>query len=185
MVLPLEQFPPINRERGWYRLVCKPCTNQRVRGWYRSHPDWNKERARKQYGSRRSYLLSVEGRKRINGRVRARIAILREQVYEGYGNKCQCPDCPESDPRFLTVDHVNNDGHIERQGKKGSGGEPMYRRIVRDGFPPTFQLLCFNCNLGKARNGGVCPHLDKEGPSTIPNGSTLQAIGSGSTCPLN
>jgi hypothetical protein len=22
----------------------------------------------------------------------------------------------------------------------------------------TFQVLCFNCNIGRERNGGMCPH---------------------------
>ena len=25
-------------------------------------------------------------------------------------------------------------------------------------FPEGFQILCFNCNAGKHRNGGRCPH---------------------------
>ena len=24
--------------------------------------------------------------------------------------------------------------------------------------PDTIQILCFNCNCGRARNGGICPH---------------------------
>jgi hypothetical protein len=29
---------------------------------------------------------------------------------------------------------------------------------VKQGFPDGFQTLCFNCNVGKYKNGGVCPH---------------------------
>ena len=25
-------------------------------------------------------------------------------------------------------------------------------------FRRRFQILCYNCNLGRSRNGGVCPH---------------------------
>lgn len=160
-----EDFYIVKRQRPWRRTVCKKCTKARVRDWWRSNPDWAEARSKRNYESRREVLLSPPMRKKINARVRERVAWLREQVYSGYGGECQCPKCPEKDPRFLTVDHVNNDGHLERDrgvGKRrGSQGHDLYRRLIREGFPKTFQLLCFNCNLGKARNGGVCPHLEE------------------------
>lgn len=58
---------------------------------------------------------------------------------------------------FLTLDHVNNDGHLERKGRS----EASHKRVaktIRERFPDRMQVLCFNCNLGKARNGGTCPH---------------------------
>lgn len=36
----------------------------------------------------------------------------------------------------------------------------MYRWAILNGFPDELQLLCFNCNCGRQRNGGVCPHVD-------------------------
>lgn len=80
----------------------------------------------------------------------------RNLVYAYYGGKCAC--CGENERQFLTVDHINNDGHIER--KKGfyTNGSQFYRWIVKNNFPKDYQLLCYNCNLGRARNGGICPH---------------------------
>jgi hypothetical protein len=34
----------------------------------------------------------------------------------------------------------------------------MMLEIIKNNFPPEFQILCFNCNLGRSRSGGVCPH---------------------------
>lgn len=34
--------------------------------------------------------------------------------------------------------------------------------IITAGFPPEYQIQCFNCNLGRARNGGVCPHQARD-----------------------
>lgn len=80
---------------------------------------------------------------------------LRKQVFDHYGWSCQC--CGEDEPIFLTIDHVNNDGHEARKlGLKGGGY--TYRLIIRAGFPDTYQVLCFNCNRGRWLNGGVCPH---------------------------
>jgi hypothetical protein len=78
-------------------------------------------------------------------------------VFEHYGNKCAC--CGEDNIKFLSIDHVNNDGYKERKGKGGSS-DFIHRKIIKNNFPDTYQLLCFNCNLGKARNNGVCPHID-------------------------
>ena len=72
--------------------------------------------------------------------------------------------------RFLTVDHVNGDGAAKRAMHRT--GNSFYRWIIRNGFPADFQVLCFNCNIGRAMNGGICPH--KEGSTTIPKGSTAK-----------
>lgn len=83
-------------------------------------------------------------------------------IFEFYGNKCAC--CGETEPKFLTVDHINNDGNVARRATK-EGGTDFYRQVaraIRDGNPPKdLQLLCRNCNWGKHVNGGICPHLSK------------------------
>lgn len=88
----------------------------------------------------------------------------RERVIAGYGNKCAC--CGMTGLPFLTLDHVNNDGNKDRLarrgGKKSGRGEDRrtwYNRLIREGFPPHIQVLCWNCNMAKAHyGGGVCPH---------------------------
>lgn len=81
----------------------------------------------------------------------------RKQVIQGYGGVCAC--CGESQQIFLSLDHVNSDGNKDR-GKRQSGSFKTYRRAIREGFPPDLQLLCYNCNLGRAYNGGQCPHVN-------------------------
>lgn len=34
----------------------------------------------------------------------------------------------------------------------------MYRWLMKNKYPSGFQVLCWNCNMGKQINGGVCPH---------------------------
>lgn len=81
---------------------------------------------------------------------------LRMKVIEGYGGECCC--CGEIEPCFLQLDHVNNDGHIER--RQTTNAERVYRTAIKEGFPDRYQLLCANCNFGKFMNNGVCPHKD-------------------------
>jgi hypothetical protein len=81
---------------------------------------------------------------------------LRAMVIEAYGSVCRC--CGISEARFLSVDHVHSDGHEAR--KVHGVGAMFYSWLKRAGFPQEgFQLLCFNCNLGRAFNNGICPHV--------------------------
>lgn len=58
----------------------------------------------------------------------------------------------------LEIDHIHNDGYIERAGKRNFSGR-FARIILRHGDPgQRYQVLCANCNRSKARNGGTCEH---------------------------
>ena len=82
-------------------------------------------------------------------------AAVRNTVLEHYGKVCSC--CGERNTKFLTIDHMNNDGYVQRRLDK-SKRAGSYGWIIKSGFPTDLQVLCFNCNSGKALNGGVCPH---------------------------
>lgn len=88
-------------------------------------------------------------------RERARYRRLREETIAAYGGVCAC--CGEDEPLFLELDHVNNDGAKQRK-KIGRGAKALCVWAKRNGWPDTLQLLCANCNQGKKRNGGTCPH---------------------------
>lgn len=94
---------------------------------------------------------------------------LKIQAFEAYGG-CKCACCGETDPEFLSLDHINLDGGAHRRelsptGKNwGWGGHHLFRLLRRKGYPPGFQVLCMNCNFGKTRNNGVCPHIAPSKP---------------------
>jgi 5-methylcytosine-specific restriction endonuclease McrA len=69
---------------------------------------------------------------------------IRELVIKAYGGCC-C-HCGYDNPLALAVDHVFNDGCVER--KNGiAGGTVFYRKLIRENFPKDrYQLLCYNCN---------------------------------------
>ena len=81
-------------------------------------------------------------------------------VFDYYGNKCACPKCPETNPLFLTIDHIFEDGYKDKN-KNGRryGSAQIYRKIAMEDLWNRFQLLCYNCNCCKAKNNGTCPHL--------------------------
>lgn len=83
----------------------------------------------------------------------------KELVIKHYGCKCSCPNCPETNPAFLTVDHIDSNGSNHRIYGKRAGGDALYNLIIKSNFPPEYRLLCWNCNCGRQYNGGQCPHL--------------------------
>jgi hypothetical protein len=85
-----------------------------------------------------------------------KLSILKSAVYSHYGYLCAC--CRETEPLFLSIDHIHNDGATHRKSLKGNKVLSLYQSIIAENFPDTFQVLCMNCNRGKWMNGGVCPH---------------------------
>jgi len=75
-------------------------------------------------------------------------------VLKHYGKKCFC--CYENKVKLLTVEHTNGDGYLTR--RQGIKGKWLYSFLIHEGFPSFIQILCFNCNIGKKNNGGICPH---------------------------
>lgn len=85
---------------------------------------------------------------------------LRVEIFDHYGWTCKC--CGECIKEFLSLDHINNDGYMDKNpgGSKKSGKE-LYLLVKKQGFPDRFQTLCMNCNWGKKINNGICPHESK------------------------
>lgn len=73
-----------------------------------------------------------------------------------YGTTCLC--CGESSKCFLTIEHLNGGGSKHRKSLPG-GIERIIRDIRDRGWPDGYATLCMNCNFGKWRNGGTCPHV--------------------------
>jgi hypothetical protein len=81
------------------------------------------------------------------------------ECFNAYGGaKCAC--CGETRLYFLTLDHVNGDGALDRAGGRDTGmsGNKTYNRLRSLGYPDRerYQVLCFNCNCAKGVNS-VCP----------------------------
>src|ERR1700733_265908 len=86
----------------------------------------------------------------------ARLRALRERVIDGYGGCCAC--CGQVGYEFLSIDHREYRACEERK-KFGSllTTTQLCLKIIREGFPTTFQILCHNCNMALGIYG-FCPH---------------------------
>lgn len=90
--------------------------------------------------------LAVQKRLRVRATLRRRA--LKLEVYTAYGGKCR--SCGDSRLDHLCIDHVNDDGYLDRfpSGKRRCGVD-LLKRIKREGYPESYQLLCLGCNLAK------------------------------------
>jgi hypothetical protein len=122
---------------------------EKIRAFNREYDASHPERRQPRYKGSREDRLAYQREYRTKYHRR-----LKEQVFAAYGNCCSC--CGEDNPGFLSVDHVNGGGQAHRRAVGGTVG--VWRDIVKRGFPADFQLLCYNCNLGRYFNGGDCPH---------------------------
>lgn len=157
----LSDFPVYDSSSGARRHECQACNTARVEGWHTEHKAERLAKARVRYRADPSAHWTPERRARANVLAKKRLVELRTQVYERYGLKCGC--CGESEPLFLTIDHVENDGKTMR--KVHGVGAYFYRWLLKHRPTKGYQVLCMNCNFGKARNGGKCPHHN-EGSTT-------------------
>jgi hypothetical protein len=80
-----------------------------------------------------------------------------------FGGKCAC--CGEEKLAFLTLDHMDGNGNLHRQeaAANAGAGSAFYATLVRNKFQTQYalQVLCWNCNMGRQINGGICPHQDQ------------------------
>jgi hypothetical protein len=77
---------------------------------------------------------------------------LKKQIYEILGNKCVI--CGITNNKFLTVDHINNDGAEKR--KKYHGNYNEWMDLKKRGWPieeirGNYRILCWNHNCSMRR----------------------------------
>lgn len=157
--------------RRYRRHICIECEKEQRKEHSKGYYAANKKRIMKRITAyRRAHPESY----REDSKRRARR--FREMVIQAYGGpRCAC--CGETHVSMLTLDHINGGGikhRTEIAKKKGWPGKvsgvAFYRHLAELGFPPGYQVLCFNCNYSKYLLG-VCAHQLREGSTVIPPGS--------------
>jgi hypothetical protein len=124
----------------------------RKRREYRKRPDVNKRENNRNLEWRHN---NIERAREISNKAKKIYeAKCKELVFNHYGKVCAC--CGESNPIFLSIDHINGGGTKQRK----SGERKICVWLFRNNFPSGFQTLCFNCNWGKHLNHGICPHKE-------------------------
>lgn len=163
---PLKDFR--ESKPGYRRRVCAECMDTAAVRWQES----NRERLRawreNYYQANRSKQIKMAKKWNKANPERKKVSTnkhyqrLKDASIAAYGG-AECACCGESEPMFMSIDHVNNDGHIySKKLGKPHAGLFLYRWLKNNHYPPGFQVLCFSCNQGKHLNRGICPHQIKK-----------------------
>jgi len=74
----------------------------------------------------------------------------KKMVLKHYGgDPPKCANCGYNNINCLEIDHLNNEGTTQRRelfGSQGGSGTRFYRWLIKNNFPPGYQILCKNCN---------------------------------------
>ncbi|AMM23207.1 hypothetical protein [Variovorax sp. PAMC 28711] len=140
-----------NRWQEW-----KDRNPEKAAAAYKKWYEANKETARAQ---KREVMkrLRAENPDKYNAQSVAAKAREREQLFEMYGHVCM--RCGFSDKRALTLDHIKNNGNVERAelGERG-----VYRRAKASHQPGDYQILCMNCQFIKRTEAATAWRILKE-----------------------
>lgn len=165
-LLSADQFEVYNKLRGWRRWECRDCIKLRVQAWAAQSKAVIKQARHETYlPDRAKAIFAATKWNREHPERRRKTALahyyrMQHQAMLAYGGYvCAC--CGETEPLFLTLDHVNGDGAEVRRNIGTLGGTKLYKWLRDNGWPPGYQVLCLNCNQGSYRNKGVCPHKSK------------------------
>jgi len=126
-----------------YRIKHRIQINKNSRRWRNKHP----ERIKEFYNN--WYKINQEKYKADR---KTKYEKIRKEVLDLYDGKCTC--CGETEIKFLSFDHTNNDGKHDR--KHVGTGLKWLRHLLKN-KPSDIQILCHNCNQAKGHYG-MCPH---------------------------
>ena len=92
----------------------------------------------------------------VSAQTKEKIKKVGQVIINHYSNgTMQCACCGEKQIKFLTIDHINGGGNKHR---REINSPNLYRWLIKNNFPQGFRVLCYNCNCGRVRNEGICPH---------------------------
>ena len=159
------------KDRNKYRNECKECNHKHYKDYWKIYKNkvevinHRKDYQREYYSIpenkeyRKNYMKEYDSipENKENKKIKSkRYSYIDKKIvvshYSDGNNNCKC--CGEKDIRFLTIDHINNDGANHRRKIKTF---KLYRWLINNNFPNGYRILCYNCNCG--RKCGVCPHI--------------------------
>lgn len=127
----------------------RPQIRQAQKTYRENHKDEIKARMKRWHEENREYLKEQS---------RLRRRRLFQQMLDALGHRCAC--CGEKNELFLSLEHKDGDGAEDR---RSLTWDQIYKKVIQNPDPMKYEVLCFNCNLGKRRNGGLCPHKGAAG----------------------
>ena len=147
-----------------FRIRHRERIRQKMAVWREANREKTREYGRQYWKKKLSAMTADElaaHRSADVAKAMRNYQVRKDAIFSAYGGYvCKC--CGEKEKSFLSVDHVHNNAQqMIRDGLHKRGSASFYNWLVKNKFPPGFQILCMNCQFGKKNNGGVCPHQGK------------------------
>lgn len=130
---------PMTTVRKWSSDESVEVFRKQHRNGYSENKDKLVKKARLYRKHNKERLVEMRKEWRWNKRIKVLSAYCDGEL------KCSCVKCNETNPRFLSIDHINNDGADHR--KSIGGGSYLYDWLIKNDFPKGFRVMCYNCNL--------------------------------------
>jgi len=157
----LSEFGKDGRNLDGLKYHCKECHNNYELKWRKENKDRFKAR-RDRYNTSHKELINNYAKKyrkkypsrykNYSEKYRRKIKFKVLSHYSNGTPKCAC--CNEVEIDFLSIDHIYGGGTKHRREINMN----VFHWLIRNNYPEGYQVLCFNCNLGKRINNGICPH---------------------------
>lgn len=153
-VRPLAEYRANSKAKDGLQSWCKECEREYQRKRARTHREEALERARRWREANRErfneHARQYQARPGMQEQRRQYRATVRARVLEHYGTACACCGGTER----LTVDHLDGNGgeHRREFSKHNLGSYRFYLWLIREGFPPGYQVLCLPCNQSKGKH---------------------------------
>ena len=153
--------PNFTNKKRTYQFRCRDCYNQYHVDWRKKQGDRYRIMQKNRHRAKIAAMSETDKKKYLKSKSvekSKKYYVLKEEIFAAYGGyKCAC--CGETIKEFLTIDHINNDGaEMKRKNIHGRPSMSFYTWLKKNNFPPGFQVLCWNCQWGKVKNKGICPH---------------------------
>ena len=128
-------------------FYCREQARKKTRIWKEARRNLERRpkaiaRRKRSYRKNLSIRLLSEKRRRLRNKVK---------VLTLYGGCCANPSCGTTELAILSIDHINDDGYLER--RSHSSGQHLYRKLVNKPRRSDLQILCHNCQVRKRLYG--------------------------------
>ncbi len=157
-----EEYREVNKERmklksAEHYLNNKENIKSRTKSYYESNKEHLTEKARKWWkeNTHRMRVISREYRiahkEELAIKKREYYRALRREAISHYSlGTMMCAHCHHNNWTQLCLDHMEDGGTQHRLIDKGVQGHSVFSWVKKNGYPPIFQVLCYNCNLIKS-----------------------------------
>ena len=152
-----ENWYPSSCKSGYY--LCKNCYHIKNKKYYLKNKEKINERQRKYVkinlkeirdkNKKYNKIYRKIHHQQLKEKGKKRREHIKKIILDHYSNGTMiCKKCGFNDIRALTIDHINGGGSSHRRELRAKGWN-FYSKLIKDGYPDDYQVLCMNCQFIK------------------------------------